>query len=45
MAALVCAVILLILDLDPPSTGFIRVSEQPMIDAAASIAAHTDAVR
>ena len=36
---LVSAVILLILDLDRPSTGFIEVSQQPMIDAASSIAA------
>jgi hypothetical protein len=39
MGMLVAAVILLILDLDRPSTGFIKVSQQPMIDAAASIAA------
>jgi hypothetical protein len=31
-------VMLLILDLDRPGTGFIGVSQQPMIDAAASIA-------
>ena len=36
---LVSAVILLILDLDRPGTGFIEVSQQPMIDAASSIAA------
>jgi hypothetical protein len=32
-------VVLLILDLDRPGTGFIEVSQQPMIDTAASIAA------
>jgi hypothetical protein len=37
MAILVAAVILLIQDLDRP-TGFIRVSSQPMIDTAASLA-------
>jgi hypothetical protein len=36
---LVSAVILMILDLDRPSAGFIEVSQRPMIDAAASIAA------
>jgi hypothetical protein len=36
---LVSAVIFMILDLDRPSAGFIEVSQQPMIDAAASIAA------
>ena len=39
MGILVSAVILLILDLDRPGTGFIEVSQQPMIDAASSIAA------
>jgi uncharacterized membrane protein YidH (DUF202 family) len=38
----VSVVILLILDLDRPSRGFIQVSQQPMIDAAASIAAFSD---
>jgi hypothetical protein len=38
----VAVVILLIQDLDRPNTGFIRVSQQPMIDAAASIAAYAD---
>jgi hypothetical protein len=42
MGALVSAVILLIQDLDRPATGFINVSQQPMIDTAASIAAYTD---
>jgi hypothetical protein len=39
---LVSAVILLIQDLDRPGTGFIEVSQQPMIDTAASIATYTD---
>jgi hypothetical protein len=39
MGVLVCAIILVILDLDRPSTGFIKISQQPMIDTAASIAA------
>jgi hypothetical protein len=39
MGILVSAVILLILDLDRPGTGFIEVSQQPMVDAASSIAA------
>ena len=42
MALLLSAVILLILDLDRPTTGFISVSQQPMIDTAASIAAFPD---
>lgn len=39
---LVAAVIMLILDLDRPSAGFINVSQQPMVDTAASIAAFPD---
>jgi hypothetical protein len=39
MGLLAVAVIMLILDLDRPGAGFIEVSQQPMIDAAASIAA------
>lgn len=39
---LICAVILLIQDLDRPGTGFITISQQPMIDTAASIAGYTD---
>jgi hypothetical protein len=39
---LVSAVILLIQDLDRPGTGFIEVSQQPMIDTAASMATYTD---
>jgi len=42
MGALVSAVILLIQDLDRPTAGFINISQQPMIDTAASIAAFTD---
>ena len=42
MALLLSAVLLLILDLDRPAAGFIEVSQQPMIDAAASIAAFPD---
>jgi hypothetical protein len=41
MGVLVCAIIFVILDLDRPNEGFIRNSQQPMIDAAASIAAFT----
>jgi hypothetical protein len=37
MGLLVSAVIVLILDLDRPNAGFIQVSQQPMIDTAASI--------
>jgi hypothetical protein len=36
----VAAVILLIQDLGRPSTGFIMVSQQPMMDAAADIEAY-----
>jgi hypothetical protein len=39
MGLLAFTVIMLILDLDRPGAGFIEVSQQPMIDAAASIAA------
>ena len=35
---IISGVLLLILDLDRPGTGFIKVSQQPMIDTAASIA-------
>lgn len=42
VALLISAVILLILDLDRPSVGFIEVSQQPMIDTAASIAGFSD---
>jgi hypothetical protein len=37
IALLVCGVILLILDLDRPSAGFIEVSQQPMIDVEQSL--------
>lgn len=36
------AVILMIQDLDRPSAGYITVSQQPMIDAAASLASYSD---
>lgn len=39
---LICAVILLIQDLDRPGTGFITTSQQPMVDTAASIAGYAD---
>jgi hypothetical protein len=42
MGLVVCSVILLILDLDRPSSGFIRNDQQPMLDAAATIAAFPD---
>jgi uncharacterized membrane protein YidH (DUF202 family) len=40
MIFLVCAVILLIQDLDRPSAGFFTTSQQPMIDTADAIAAY-----
>jgi hypothetical protein len=42
MAMIVSAVILLIQDLDRPAAGFIAVSQQPMIDTAAGIAAYAN---
>jgi hypothetical protein len=42
MIILVCAVILIIQDLNRPLTGFIEVSQQPMIDTAASINAYAE---
>jgi len=39
---LVAAMVLLIQDLDRPGAGFIRVSQQPMINTAASLAAFAD---
>jgi hypothetical protein len=42
MGILVSAVILLIQDLDRPGSGFIRVSQQPMLDAAPSLAAYPE---
>ena len=44
MGLLICAVILLIEDLDRPGTGLITVSQQPMIDAATSIASYAPMV-
>jgi len=41
-ALLIAAVILLIQDLDSPTAGFIKTSQKPMIDTAASIAAYSD---
>lgn len=37
VCVLIAAVILLIQDLDRPNSGFIRISQQPMIDTAASL--------
>ena len=42
LGVLVAAVILLIQDLDRPNAGFIKVSQQPMLDTAASIASYTN---
>jgi hypothetical protein len=42
LGLVVCAVLVLILDLDRPTAGFIKVSEQPMLDTAASLAAFSD---
>ena len=42
MGVLIWGVIIVILDLDRPHSGFIKVSQQPMIDTAASIAAFPD---
>jgi len=42
MVVLVCAVILMIQDLDRPLSGFITYSQQPMIDTAASINSYAD---
>jgi hypothetical protein len=42
MGILVASVILLIQDLDRPSSGFIRVSQQPLIDTAATMDKFTD---
>jgi hypothetical protein len=42
MGLLAVAVILLIQDLDRPTSGFVRTSQQPMIDTAKSISAYTD---
>ena len=42
MAILVAAMILLIQDLDRPSAGFIKLSQQPMLDTAAKISSFSD---
>jgi hypothetical protein len=42
MGLLVTSVIIVILDLDRPGAGFIEASQQPMIDAAPSLAAISD---
>ena len=42
MGLLVAAVILLIQDLDRPGRGFVTVSQQPMIDTAASLAGYPE---
>jgi hypothetical protein len=42
MGLLVSTVIFLVLDLDRPITGFVQVSQQPIIDAAARIATFSD---
>jgi hypothetical protein len=41
-AVLVCGVIFVILDLDRPNVGFITISQQPMLDTAASLSAFDD---
>jgi hypothetical protein len=41
-AALVSAVIFLILDLDEPNLGFIKIDQQPMINMVAGLSAFTD---
>jgi hypothetical protein len=42
MGFLIATVILLILDLDRPNSGFITNNQQSMIDTAASMAAFSD---
>lgn len=42
VSLLVCGVILLILDLDRPSVGFLEASQQPMIDVAESLAGYPE---
>jgi hypothetical protein len=39
---LVVTMVLLIQDIDRPGAGFIRISQQPMVDAAASLAGYAD---
>jgi hypothetical protein len=41
-AFLICSVIFVILDLDRPNVGFIKISQQPMIDTVASLSAFND---
>ncbi len=41
-AVLVCSVIFVTLDLDRPNAGFIKISQQPMIDTLASLSAFKD---
>jgi hypothetical protein len=42
VSILLAAVLLLIQDLDRPGAGFIRVSQQPMLDTAASVTGHSE---
>jgi len=42
MGVLICVVILLIQDIDRPTSGFVHVSRQPMIDAAASLSSYSE---
>lgn len=42
VGALICLVILLIQDIDQPYGGFIRVSQRPMVDTAASLSSYSD---
>lgn len=42
MSVLICVVILLIQDIDRPSSGFVLVSQRPMLDAAASLSSQAE---
>jgi len=42
VGTLICVVILLIQDIDRPFSGFIKVSQQPMVDAAVSLSSYSD---
>lgn len=42
IGTLICLVILLIQDIDQPYGGFIKLSQQPMIDTAASLSSYSD---
>jgi hypothetical protein len=42
VGTLVCVVILLIEDIDRPYSGLIRVSQQPMVDTAASLSSYSE---